>query len=111
MYDFSRKDSPWGYVGACVVCGFVPSEVHHCIPGTANRQKSDKYGLTINLCRKHHREMHNKPNQGLDLFWKQEAQRLGLDLEDRSTALLRSTHRNKRRFYKRLWKVLVIRGE
>ena len=75
MYDFSRKDSPCGYVGACVVCGFVPSEVHHCIPGTANRQKSDKYGLTINLCRKHHREMHNKPNQGLDLFWKQEAQR------------------------------------
>lgn len=74
-YDFSRKDSPWGYVGACVVCGFVPSEVHHCIPGTANRKKSDKYGLTINLCRKHHREMHDKPNQGLDLFWKQEAQR------------------------------------
>lgn len=74
MHDFSRKDSPWGYVGACVVCGFVPTDLHHVFSGTANRKKSDKYGLTINLCRKHHREMHDKPNQGLDLFWKQEAQ-------------------------------------
>lgn len=76
MYDFNKRvEDPWNFANACVVCGFSPVDIHHCIPGVANRKVSDKYNLVIPLCRKHHREMHDKPNQGLDLFWKQEAQR------------------------------------
>ena len=76
MYEFNRKGlEPFEFVDACVVCGFAPTEKHHVIYGTANRAKSDKYGFVIPLCRKHHNEMHAKPNTGLDLKWKQEAQR------------------------------------
>lgn len=34
-------------------------ELHHMIPGTANRKKSDKYGLVVWLCPKHHRYIHS----------------------------------------------------
>ena len=75
-YDFNRRGlDPWNFVDTCVVCGYAPAELHHCIYGSANRALSDKYGLVIPLCRKHHNEIHSKPNQGLDLKWKQEAQR------------------------------------
>lgn len=30
-------------------------EEHHCIPGTANRKKSEQYGLKVWLCHEHHR--------------------------------------------------------
>lgn len=74
-YDFNKNGlNPWEFVGACAVCGFTPAEMHHVIYGTANRAKSDKYGFVIPLCRHHHIEIHSKPNQGLDLHWKQEAQ-------------------------------------
>lgn len=40
-------------------CFFCPStialEEHHCLHGTANRKKADKYGLTVWLCPYHHR--------------------------------------------------------
>lgn len=29
-------------------------EEHHCLHGTANRKKADKYGLTVWLCNYHH---------------------------------------------------------
>lgn len=40
----------------CYVCGCCNGlELHHCIYGTAKRELSEKYGLTIWLCREHHR--------------------------------------------------------
>ena len=39
----------------CYVCGCVRGlEVHHIMPGTANRKLSTKYGLVVYLCREHH---------------------------------------------------------
>ena len=39
----------------CFFCGNTQRlHSHHCIPGTANRKKSDEYGLTIWLCPYHH---------------------------------------------------------
>lgn len=43
----------------CFVCGSTAVEIHHVINGTANRKKSDKYGLIIPLCREHHEEVHH----------------------------------------------------
>lgn len=39
----------------CLFCGAVRDlEKHHCMHGTANRKKAEKYGLTVYLCRRHH---------------------------------------------------------
>ena len=39
----------------CFFCGNTQQlHCHHCIPGTANRKKSDEYGLMIWLCPFHH---------------------------------------------------------
>lgn len=39
----------------CFVCGATSKlHLHHCISGYGNRQKSDKYGLTVWLCYAHH---------------------------------------------------------
>ena len=59
----------------CAVCGSPYTEVHHIFPGTANRAQSEKYGLTVRLCRKHHKEAHKRPNSGLDLELKEQAQK------------------------------------
>lgn len=41
----------------CYICGFNGYlEVHHIFFGTANRKKSDKYGLKVHLCHAHHRD-------------------------------------------------------
>lgn len=58
----------------CAVCGSPYTEVHHIFPGTANRAQSEKYGLTVRLCPEHHKEAHKRPNQGLDLELKEQAQ-------------------------------------
>lgn len=52
----------------------------HHIFGGANRKLSEKYGLWVNICciRCHNggpESVHMKPNQGKDLFLKQQAQR------------------------------------
>ena len=40
----------------CYVCASINDlELHHCIYGNAKRKLSDKYGLVVWLCRKHHR--------------------------------------------------------
>ena len=39
----------------CWVCGEKNTEIHHCIFGSGKRALSEKYGLTIHLCPKHHR--------------------------------------------------------
>lgn len=41
--------------GRCLFCGRRGTERHHVFYGTANRAKSEKYGLTVRLCREHHR--------------------------------------------------------
>lgn len=39
----------------CYVCGRTePLHLHHIFGGTANRKKSDQYGLTMWLCPEHH---------------------------------------------------------
>jgi hypothetical protein len=39
----------------CFICGSPYVEIHHCIFGTANRRKSEKYKLVVPLCHAHHR--------------------------------------------------------
>lgn len=39
----------------CFFCGNTQNlEEHHCLHGTANRKKAEKYGLTVWLCNYHH---------------------------------------------------------
>lgn len=48
----------------CAECGkWGGLELHHCIHGTANRKPADRYGLTVYLCREHHRELHDRNNE------------------------------------------------
>lgn len=60
----------------CYVCGqYHRLENHHIIYGTANRKKSEKYGLKLWLYTEHHRGtkgVHN--NRELDLTLKRLAQ-------------------------------------
>ena len=55
----------------CLVCGKQHNlENHHVFYGTAHRKISDKYGLTIWLCREHHRGnngIHFDPNLDLEI--------------------------------------------
>lgn len=46
----------------CYLCRYMYNsqrlhglESHHMIPGTANRRKSEQYGLKVWLCQEHHR--------------------------------------------------------
>lgn len=62
----------------CLVCKTTYDlHKHHCFYGTANRKMSEKYGLTVYLCSRHH----NGSNYGihfnkvLDIKIKQLAQR------------------------------------
>lgn len=62
----------------CWVCGTtIALHEHHCIYGTANRKKSEQYGLKVWLCPPHH----NMSDEGVhfnkefDTALKQEAQR------------------------------------
>ena len=49
----------------CFICkGTYFLECHHIFRGTANRKKSEEYGLKVWLCRRHHtgpEGVHNKP--------------------------------------------------
>ena len=61
----------------CYVCGGVNNlALHHCIYGTGKRALSEKYGLTIWLCAKHHNMSDEGVhfNKELDLRIKQMAQ-------------------------------------
>lgn len=62
----------------CYVCGTTYDlHSHHCIYGLANRKLSEKYGLKVWLCGRHH-DLSNEGvhfNVELDLAIKQEAQR------------------------------------
>lgn len=56
--------------------------LHHVIHGTANRRLSDKYGLVVWLCPKHHEAIHR--NAFLDRQLKEEAQSVFEQLHSRS---------------------------
>lgn len=41
----------------CFICqSTINVEKHHIFYGTSNRKNADKYGLTVHLCRFHHRD-------------------------------------------------------
>ena len=42
------------YTDYCLLCRAEREAMHHCIPGNANRAKSDKYKLVVPLCNFHH---------------------------------------------------------
>ena len=54
----------------CYVCKSPYTEVHHIYYGAKNRKRSDELGYVVHLCRKHHSEVHEHPNHGLDLMLK-----------------------------------------
>lgn len=56
----------------CFVCGTTQWLEEHHILGGANRKWSEKYGLTVFLCKRHHMEAHQ--NGSLALKLKQTAQ-------------------------------------
>lgn len=44
----------------CYICGaYGVLETHHAMHGTANRKKADVDGLTVRLCHKCHRLLHD----------------------------------------------------
>jgi len=47
----------------CVFCFSPNVEEHHIFFGTANRDKSERYGFTIPLCNKHHTGSGDSPHQ------------------------------------------------
>lgn len=67
----------------CLVCGTSFNiHIHHCIYGSANRKKSEKYGLIVPLCAKHH-NMSNEGvhfNKELDMKLKQLAQKRFMEI-------------------------------
>ena len=61
----------------CIETGTPRCHRHH-IFGASNRKKSEKYGFVIPIAYYLHEfaegSIHNNPNEGLDLKWKQKAQ-------------------------------------
>lgn len=66
----------------CFLCGRSDwIEAHHIFNGTANRKKSEKYGLTVHLCHWCHNEPPNGVhyNQETDTRLKQIGQKAAMD--------------------------------
>lgn len=42
------------YERYCIICGRPADAIHHCIEGTANRKKSEKFDLKMPLCNECH---------------------------------------------------------
>lgn len=61
----------------CKLCGSPYVEIHHCLYGTANRKKADKYNLVIPLCHEHHTggKQSAHLNARYDLMYKKMAQK------------------------------------
>ena len=60
----------------CFICQRTPVEIHHVVFGTANRDLSDKFGLVVPLCAKHHRTGQSAVHRSkaADLYFKKMAQ-------------------------------------
>lgn len=68
--------------GRCFLCGRTDwIETHHIFNGTANRKKSEKYGLTVHLCHCCHNEPPNGVhfNSNRDLMLKRLAQEQAME--------------------------------
>ena len=52
----------------CYICGRYDVDLHHCIHGRNNRKHSDRYGLTVWLCRDHHEMIHRNRMEDLKLI-------------------------------------------
>ena len=53
----------------CYICKTTSGlHLHHVFFGTYRRKQSDKYGVTVCLCQKHHMELHAKRDLQLRLF-------------------------------------------
>ena len=51
----------------CYFCHYQGNlETHHCVHGTANRKIADRLGLTVRLCGKCHKMVHDK-SRDMDL--------------------------------------------
>lgn len=56
----SKSIIPGDIKGRCYICGHGGiTQVHHMIPGVY-RDKSEKYGLKVNLCPPCHRALHDR---------------------------------------------------
>lgn len=60
-------DTEW-----CFECGNPATDTHHLVNGP-NRTNSEKYGLTVRLCRECHAKLHDSDN-GMALRYKRIAQ-------------------------------------
>jgi len=61
----------------CYICGAAGyMEEHHVFYGSANRKKSEKWGVKVHLCYRHHRDLMDgvHGNAKLDRWLKQEGQ-------------------------------------
>ena len=62
----------------CYICATTMElQEHHIFFGTANRKQSEKHGLKVYLCRKHHLDSRVGVhfNKGLDTYLKRMAQK------------------------------------
>ena len=53
---------------SCLICRSPYVEKHHVF-GAANRQNSEKYGLTVWLCHKHHNEPHEWGQKQFETYY------------------------------------------
>ena len=61
--------------GECFYCGLqVDTARHEVYYGRPNRNKAKRMGFWVNLCPPCHREVHGYPNDGIDLYLKQQGQ-------------------------------------
>lgn len=62
----------------CEICGRGPAEKHHVFFGSANRKKSEKFGLVAYLCIDHHRDGPKAAHRcrETDLYLKEKYQRI-----------------------------------
>ena len=68
----------------CYECGrFTNLQIHHCLHGTANRKLADEDGLTVYLCYKCHKVLHEKSKE-MDLKYMRLAERAFLDFYNKT---------------------------
>lgn len=59
----SKSIMPYNLKGVCYIChAHCQTDVHHIFEGS-NRKASDDYGLTIDICRVCHRDIHRNPKK------------------------------------------------
>ena len=63
----------------CFICGKCnASDTHHIFQGS-NREASDRYGLTVGLCRECHAYIHEHPQSDIALALKDQAQSAAME--------------------------------